>query len=454
MAGGIGTTILLVRHGESTDNVTRRLGSHSPGAPLTDRGHAQASALALRLASRNIAAVYASPLLRARQTGDVLAETLGCPLATRADLREIGLGATEGSTAETDIARVGAQYLRWLSGHLSEGLDGDESGAEAVARMSASLGALTSAHAGATVVAVSHGGSIGLAVSMLADNVTDDYAMTHPLANCGIAEMVYADGRWRLRSWSGDPDRAPHPGDLIDLVGRADAEQVRDRQENLVGGPAVDVDGVPCVHFGIPQAWGTQASFTERSDLPAHEIVVEVCQWLEARSPGSWQVTARPEQVATLRAHGLEVLRELAVLITDSGPGYEAPEGITIGPARSEAEFLSVFGPDLAPVVAGELDRPGREFLVVWDDGGALACAQLSAAAGCQCLSGVVVRPERRGRGLGALVSAAATAEAVDRTGLAWLHCEVDLVPFYERLGYRVLTQHVHLGPPTPRRTP
>ena len=60
---------------------------------------------------------------------------------------------------------------------------------------------------------MSHGGAIGLAVSMLADNVTDDYAMAHPLANCGIAEIVHADGRWTLRSWSGDPDRAPHPGD-------------------------------------------------------------------------------------------------------------------------------------------------------------------------------------------------------------------------------------------------
>jgi broad specificity phosphatase PhoE/GNAT superfamily N-acetyltransferase len=447
MAGRSETVILLVRHGESTDNVDRRLGSLAPGAPLTDRGRAQASALGVRLAARNVAAVYASPLVRARETGEILAASLGCDLATRDELREIGLGQTEGSTAESDIARIGAQYLRWLSGHLTEGLDGDEPGGAVVARMSASLAAFAGAHPGATVVAVSHGGAIGLAVSMLADNVTDDYAMTHPLANCGIAEIVRADGRWTLRSWSGDPDRAPHPGDLIDLVGRADAEQVRSHQASAAVGTAVDLGGVPCVHFGISQGWGTHASFTERSDLPADEIVDAVCKWLEARSPGSWQVTVRPEQVESVGARGLRVLRELAVLITDSCPAYTPPDGITLGPARTAAEFLSVFGTDLAPVLIGEFGQPGQEFLVLRDVDQILACARLSAAGGCACLSGVIVRPDRRGEGLGTVMSAEATARAVHHTGLVWLHCEAELIGFYERLGYRPVTRHVHLGP-------
>jgi len=446
VAGGTETTILLVRHGESTDNVARRLGSLGPGAPLTDRGRAQASALALRLACRNVAAVYVSPLLRAHQTAEILAATLGRGISTRDELREIGLGLTEGSTAESDIARIGAQYLRWLSGHLTEGLDGDESGSDVVARMSATLATLASAHPGGTVVAVSHGGAIGLVVSMLADNVTDDYAMTHPLANCGVAEIAHSDGRWTLRSWSGDPDRAPHPGDLIDLVGRSDAEQVRARQGNAVA--AVDVGGVPCVHVDIPQAWGTHASFTERSDLPSDEIVAAVCHWLDERSPGSWQVTVRPEQVEAMAARGLHVLRELAVLITDASPSPSTPDGVTIGPASSVAEFLAVFGADLAPAVTAEFGRPGQDFLVLRDGDRPLACARLSAAAGCECLSGVVVRPDRRGKGLGTVVSAAATAQAVSQTGLAWLHCEADLIGFYERLGYRQLTRHVHLGPP------
>ena len=446
MAGGTETTILLVRHGESTDNVARRLGSLGPGAPLTDRGRAQAAALALRLASRNVAAVYVSPLLRAHQTAEILAATLGRGISARDELREIGLGLTEGSTAESDIARIGAQYLRWLSGHLTEGLDGDESGSDVVARMSATLATLASAHPGGTVVAVSHGGAIGLVVSMLADNVTDDYAMTHPLANCGVAEIVHSDGRWTLRSWSGDPDRAPHPGDLIDLVGRSDAEQVRARQGNAVA--AVDVGGVPCVHVDIPQAWGTHASFTERSDLPSDEIVAAVCHWLDESSRGSWQVTVRPEQVEAMAARGLHVLRELAVLITDASPSPSTPDGVTIGPASSVAEFLAVFGADLAPAVTAEFGRPGQDFLVLRDGDRPLACARLSAAAGCECLSGVVVRPDRRGKGLGTVISAAATAQAVSQTGLAWLHCEADLIGFYERLGYRQLTRHVHLGPP------
>ena len=246
--------------------------------------------------------------------------------------------------------------------------------------MSTTLATLASAHSGGTVVAVSHGGAIGLVVSMLADNVTDDYAMTHPLANCGVAEIVHSDGRWRLRSWSGDPDRAPHPGDLIDLVGRSDAEQVRARQGNAVA--AVDVGGVPCVHVDIPQAWGTNASFTERSDLPSDEIVDAVCHWLDEKSPESWQVTVRPEQVEAMAAHGLHVLRELAVLITDASPSPSTPDGVTIGPASSVAEFLAVFGADLAPAVTGQFGRPGQEFLVLRDGDRALGLRPAECGGG------------------------------------------------------------------------
>ena len=336
MAGGTETTILLVRHGESTDNVDRRLGSLGPGAPLTDRGRAQASALALRLATREVAAVYVvavapRPPDRRNPGRDARPRNLHSRRAAGDRPRPDGrkhrrVGHRTGRRAIPAVA-VGSPHRRarrrrvrrvmWSPGCRRP------------------LAALASAHPGGTVVAVSHGGAIGLAVSMLADNITDDYAMTHPLANCGVAEIVHSDGRWTLRSWSGDPDRAPHPGDLIDLVGRSDAEQVRARQGNAVA--AVDVGGVPCVHLGIAQAWGTHASFTERSDLPSDEIVDAVCRWLDQRSPGSWQVTVRPEQVEAVAARGLHVLRELAVLITDAAPAPTAPDGLTIGPASSAA---------------------------------------------------------------------------------------------------------------------
>jgi broad specificity phosphatase PhoE len=69
--------ILLARHGETTFNAERRFQGHSPQAVLTDTGVAQARELAELAARENLAALYASPLERARQTAAIVGERLG-----------------------------------------------------------------------------------------------------------------------------------------------------------------------------------------------------------------------------------------------------------------------------------------------------------------------------------------------------------------------------------------
>ncbi|WP_101829703.1 histidine phosphatase family protein, partial [Frankia canadensis] len=66
------TTVLLVRHGLTAVTGTILLG-WTPGVGLDERGRAQASALAGRLASVPLAAIVSSPLERCRQTADAIA---------------------------------------------------------------------------------------------------------------------------------------------------------------------------------------------------------------------------------------------------------------------------------------------------------------------------------------------------------------------------------------------
>jgi GNAT superfamily N-acetyltransferase len=235
--------------------------------------------------------------------------------------------------------------------------------------------------------------------------------------------------------------------DLVDLVGRADAERFRAYQRSLGLGATLDLDGVPGVHLGLAEAWGTHAAFTGRAELPPPGTIEAVLDWLDARHPGSWQVSARPEQVDGLSSCGLQILRVLGVLVSDAPPRHALPDGISVGAATDEAEFLSVFGPTLAPAVRGLFGRSTHHFLVLRAHGRAVGCAQVSETDGCAAVSGVTVRPEWRRRGLGRLLSAAATTRAIQEAGLAWLHCEAELIDFYRRLGYRPLTGHLHLGP-------
>src|SRR5258708_12309192 len=81
---GAPTRFVLVRHGEASGNREMRyLGATD--APLTERGQAQARQLASALALYRPAALYTSPLLRARQTAEAVAAVLG--LAVVADPR-------------------------------------------------------------------------------------------------------------------------------------------------------------------------------------------------------------------------------------------------------------------------------------------------------------------------------------------------------------------------------
>ena len=64
-------SIILVRHGETALNVSRVL--QPPDTPLSQRGHAQARAVAERLSNEHVAALVSSDLLRARQTADAIA---------------------------------------------------------------------------------------------------------------------------------------------------------------------------------------------------------------------------------------------------------------------------------------------------------------------------------------------------------------------------------------------
>ncbi|RJO74098.1 MSMEG_4193 family putative phosphomutase [Nocardia panacis] len=70
-------TVILLRHGVSTSNTAHTLAGRGSGVDLTERGAAQARAVADRLADLPVEHIAASPLLRCRRTVAPLAERLG-----------------------------------------------------------------------------------------------------------------------------------------------------------------------------------------------------------------------------------------------------------------------------------------------------------------------------------------------------------------------------------------
>jgi broad specificity phosphatase PhoE len=144
------TRILLVRHGQSVWNADGRWqGQADP--PLSDLGGTQAAAAATRLGS--VDAIYASDLVRAHHTAEIIAAGLGTDVAVDPRLRERHAGDWEGRTrAEIDERWPG--YLD--SGRRPAGYESDES---VLARVLEVLHEIADAHDG-DVLVVTHGGVV------------------------------------------------------------------------------------------------------------------------------------------------------------------------------------------------------------------------------------------------------------------------------------------------------
>jgi broad specificity phosphatase PhoE len=93
----------LIRHGVTDWNAARRFQGHTD-LPLSEPGRAQAGALADRLSTVAIDAVYSSDLRRAAETAQAVAAPHGLAVRLDARLREFAFGAWEGLTWEQIVA--------------------------------------------------------------------------------------------------------------------------------------------------------------------------------------------------------------------------------------------------------------------------------------------------------------------------------------------------------------
>jgi broad specificity phosphatase PhoE len=156
--------LLLARHGQSVSNAARRFQGRCDVA-LSPLGQRQAEALGIWLHGRRrpIAAIYTSPLQRARHTAEIAAARLGASLTAVEDLRELSLGEWENCTVDEIRARPGDPYLQWMRDPLACPPPGGEPLDLVQARVVRVIEAIQRAHPdGEDVLIVCHGGVIGV----------------------------------------------------------------------------------------------------------------------------------------------------------------------------------------------------------------------------------------------------------------------------------------------------
>jgi len=162
------TLILLVRHG-TTPTTGKVLPGRARGLHLADGGRSQAEAVAVRIAQwatppgLKIAAVYASPLERTRETAAPIAAALGVKVTPERGLLECDFGEWTGrELKELSKLPEWTTVQRFPSGFR---FPGGESFAGMQSRMIDTLGAICARHRGEAVVCVSHADPIKAAVA-------------------------------------------------------------------------------------------------------------------------------------------------------------------------------------------------------------------------------------------------------------------------------------------------
>ena len=147
--------IIVARHGQAEYESPEM---NESGGSLTTLGREQARELGERLRTEKVAAVMCSELSRAVQTAEIAAAVLGLPVRVRERLHEYPPGDLLGQPADREFQSSMARS--WLSGDLSVGVPGGETGRETADRVLAVLDVIADEFRGETVLVVSHGGVI------------------------------------------------------------------------------------------------------------------------------------------------------------------------------------------------------------------------------------------------------------------------------------------------------
>lgn len=190
------TQVIIVRHGQTEWNI-RGIRQGHLDSRLTNKGAAQAKALAQRLAREKFTALYSSDLGRAVETAQAIANVTGHAIITDERLRERHLGIFQGLNAEEINSKYPAERKLMRSQGPGYVIPGGESMVQQVERNIECLNELAAKHQGEQIVVVTHGGVVSgffrhtLEISLEAPRRFE-------FVNAGINVFVHEDGNWML----------------------------------------------------------------------------------------------------------------------------------------------------------------------------------------------------------------------------------------------------------------
>jgi probable phosphoglycerate mutase len=184
------TTVLLVRHGQ-TGTTGKVLPGRAKGLHLADAGRAQAERVAERVGELTVAAVYSSPLERARETAAPIATAVGTKVRLDKGLLECDFGEWTGEQLRALMKRPEWRTVQQAPSTFR--FPGGESFAEMQYRITTAIDRLRREHAGDTIVCVSHADPIKAAVAQALGTPLDLFQRI-VVNTCSVSAITWLGG--------------------------------------------------------------------------------------------------------------------------------------------------------------------------------------------------------------------------------------------------------------------
>ncbi|MFJ6002266.1 histidine phosphatase family protein [Arthrobacter sp. NPDC092385] len=198
--------LLLIRHGQTPNNVTGSLDTGYPGAGLTALGETQAAAVPAALRHEEVAAIYVSPLVRTHLTAAPLSAAGELPATVVTGLEEVSAGNLEMLSDPSSVQAYASCLRGWMEGDLGRRMPGGTTGHEFMERYSGAIRDIVRAHDPEDSVAVfSHGAAIRV-FSALSTGMPPMKVRSLAIQNTGMSVLTGGTGRpWALESWHEEP---------------------------------------------------------------------------------------------------------------------------------------------------------------------------------------------------------------------------------------------------------
>ena len=222
--------IYLIRHGETQWNLEERVQGKTD-VPLNESGLRQAEYLREAVKDIPFDTIYASPLVRAYSTAEVVAESHGLPITVLPDLAEVGFGKWEGKTIPEIISRDPGKFERWKEAptvELPEEGESHESIHERVERVVRRITEGKPGPYGACAV-ISHGGIQVYLVEYLLRKEKEKRKIRMKNASITLVEYNPESGEGKLVFMN---DTSHLPEELIRETGKTDRQPSGSRADD------------------------------------------------------------------------------------------------------------------------------------------------------------------------------------------------------------------------------